>query len=240
MNKYYLIFSFVLLFNNSVIAQNTKSSPLFSCTELMKTIKNRADRTIIKFNGNTDDFVNDLTENVIKPGFNDYVANLFSNANRNIPQEEQEIIVAQSLECMKKINWDFNNSKKKESNETDEKKYFNFAIILLDAILRPSLSKSGETYSNSKQPSSTSEKKCSYCWKRQEKIRRFDLAKDGYVWDRDAEMRPGSVLCRSGGCGGSGRIVEGAFGSKSLRVCLNCNGSGWIRCNDCKGTGFNK
>ena len=240
MNKYYLIFSFVLLFNNSIIAQNTKSSPLFSCTELMKTIKNLADRTKIKFNGNTDDFVNDLMENVVKPGYGDYLTNLFSNANRNVPQEEQEIIVSQSLDCMKKINWDFENSKKKESNETDEKKYFNFAIIILNEILRPSPSQSSDTYSNSKQPSSTSEKKCSNCWKKQEKIGRFDLAKDIYVWDRDAEMRPGSVLCLSGGCGGSGRIVEGAFGSKSLRVCLNCNGSGWLKCSRCKGTGFNK
>ena len=118
---------------------------------------------------------------------------------------------------------------------------------LLNALfaddLKPSSQKSNNSSSsssNSKQLSNTSEKKCTYCWKRQKQIRRFDLAKDIYVEDRgDTEMRPGSVLCKDR-CGGSGRIVEGAFSSKSLRVCNTCKGSGWIKCNNCKGTGFVK
>jgi hypothetical protein len=111
---------------------------------------------------------------------------------------------------------------------------------LLNALFADDLKPSSQKLNNSKQSTSASEKKCTYCWKRQKQIRRFDLAKDIYVEDRgDAEMRPGSVLCKDR-CGGSGRIVEGAFSSKSLRVCNTCKGSGWIKCNNCKGTSFVK
>jgi hypothetical protein len=140
-----------------------------------------------------------------------------------------------------------NNQKNATNEKKDELSKEAFYSILADAfeygnkqIASKSPFESNSSTSNSKQSSSTSEKKCSYCWKRQKQIRRFDLAKDIYVWDRgDAEMRPGSILCTDQ-CGGSGNIVEGAFSSKSLRVCNTCKGSGWIKCNNCKGTGFNK
>ena len=140
-----------------------------------------------------------------------------------------------------------NNQKNVASEKNDELSEAAFYSILAAAfeygnkqIASKSPFESKTSNSNSKQSTSASEKKCSYCWKRQKQIRRFDLAKDIYVWDRgDAEMRPGSVLCTDQ-CGGSGKIVEGAFSSKSLRVCNTCKGSGWIKCNNCKGTGFNK
>ena len=217
----------------------------YDCGELVKSINLKGKNP--RYNNQPKLYADE----VIGLTIGEYVIQHYSNAT----ESEIKSLINQASECVtnslnngeKKAAVVQNNQKNVASEKNDELSEAAFYSILAAAfeygnkqIASKSPFESKTSSSNFKQSTSTSEKKCTYCWKRQKQIRRFDLAKDIYVWDRgDAEMRPGSVLCTDQ-CGGSGKIVEGAFSSKSLRVCYTCKGSGWIKCNYCKGTGFVK
>lgn len=185
MFKNYLIISIFLLFSSSILAQNTKSSLLFSCNELMLTIKNKADRTKINFTGNIEDFTNDIMTNIIKPGIKDYLTNLYSTANRDVSQEEREIIASQSIECMKKINWDFNNSnskaKEKETYDKDDSQYFDFAMNMLSQFLRSNSSQNNNVFGSNNSNSRGNSNNSSVC----NQCKPYD-SKGHYIQDYDA------------------------------------------------------
>ncbi len=109
---------------------------------------------------------------------------------------------------------------------------------------KPNLDPSSPFYSkssssNPKQTSSTSEKKCSYCWKNQNPIIRYDIVKNQYQQDYGkGEMRPGYI--QDIRCKGSGELKEGAFENRKIIRCIDCKGSGWLKCPICNGTGFVK
>jgi hypothetical protein len=247
MYKNYLIISIFLLLNGSILAQNTKSSPLFSCTELMKTIKNKADRTKINFNGNIKDFANDMFASIIMPGMKEYLENLYSTANRDVSQEEREIIAAQAIECGKKINWDFNNtnSKKKESYDKDDSQYFDFAMNILGQFLRSNSSQNSSVFGNSNgspKSNSNSSSVCTYCKPYETKghyIKDYDSYNKTFQNGRYI-LRPGYKPCSS--CHGTGNCKAYNTCSSSQEssrnyTCQICSGDRFQLCSNCKGSG---
>jgi hypothetical protein len=66
---------------------------------------------------------------------------------------------------------------------------------------------------------------------------RYDIIKDQYQQDYgEGEMRPGSI--QDIRCKGSGQLKDGAFGNRKIIRCLDCKGSGWLKCPRCNGTGY--
>lgn len=104
--------------NNAGLKQNTttnnnnsvNNSPLFNCSDLILKVKHKMDNTKLSITGDGAKDADNFIEKIIKPAASEYTASLISNANRVVSKEEKEAIANQTINCIKNINFKFNNS----------------------------------------------------------------------------------------------------------------------------------